>query len=302
MTPPVAKGVVIRHDPARLLDDIGFAAESGIHRVRLDVPWMAAAPREASLDGGVLEACRLAALAARDAGIEPWFRLLQYEVPHWFENEGGFSDRRAAANHWPRWVQSVADSLGDVAAGWVPFEAPGAMADRLEPDDPKRHGELVHHLFVAWRDAWRILRGGPPVATSLDRRAIGRWLPALVDGVVRIPGRVDRRIADLSGACDVIGVALRDRIESTLVMVREVSHGRPTSLTYRPAGPDETTRSDAMASVWRDAVRSAGDTGLTAVWVTPFVEAPSQPGLCTADHRLTDTGAAFVEGDQPFER
>lgn len=302
MTAAVAKGVVLRHDPARLLDDIGFAAESGVDRVRLDVPWATAAPREAAVDGGVLEACRVAALTARAAGLEPWFRLLQYDVPHWFENEGGFSDRRNAATHWPRWVQSVADSLGDVAAGWVPFEAPGAMADRLEPDDPTRHGELVHHLFVAWRDAWRILRGGPPVASSLDQRSLGRWLPALVDGMVRIPGRVERRVADLAGAGDVIGVALRDRIESTLVMVSEVGQGRPTALTYRPAGRDETSRSEAMATVWRDAVRSVGDTGLTAVWVTPFVESPGQPGLCTGDHRLTDTGAAFLEGDQPFER
>lgn len=302
MTNPVAKGVVIRHDPARLADDIGFAAEVGVQRVRLDVPWSLASPREGVIDGGVIETVRLAATAARHAGVEPWLRLLQYEVPRWFENEGGFSDRRAAATHWPRWVQTVADSLGDLAGGWVPFEAPGAMADRLEQDDPKRHGELTHHLFVAWRDAWRILRGVTPVATSLDRRALPLWLPALVDGTVRVPGRVERRLVDLAGSCDVIGVALTDRIESTLAMVHDVGGGRPTALTYRPAGGTENERSEAMAAVWRDAIRAADDTLLSAVWVTPFVEAPGQPGLCTSGHRLTDTGAAFLEGTQPFER
>lgn len=302
MTTSVAKGVVIRHDPARLLDDIGFAAESGAHRVRLDVPWALASPREGAVDGGLLEALHVAALAARGRGVEPWFRLMQYDVPRWFENEGGLSDRKAAATHWPRWVQAVADSLGDVAGGWVPFEAPGAMADRLEPDDPKRHGELTHHLFVAWRDAWRILRGGPPVSTSLDRRALGLWLPTLVDGTVRVPGRVERRVPDLAGSCDVIGVALRDRIESTLAMVHDVGGGRPTALTYRPTGDTESERSDAMASTWRTATHSAADTGLSAVWVTPFVEAPGEPGLCTSGHRLTDTGAAFFEGAQPFDR
>jgi hypothetical protein len=302
MTNPVAKGVVIRHDASRLLDDVGFAAESGVQRVRLDVPWALASPREGVVDGGVLESVRLAAMAARDAGVEPWFRLLQYDVPRWFENEGGFSDRKTAATHWPRWVQEVADSLGDVAGGWVPFEAPGAMADRLEPDDLKRHGELAQHLFVAWRDAWRILRGGPPVATSLDRPALALWLPSLVDGMVRVPGRVERRLTDLAGACDVIGVALRERIASTLAMVRDVGGGRPTALTYRPVGTTETERSESMATTWRECVRDADDTGLTAVWVTPFVEAPGQPGLCTSGHRLTDTGAAFLEGAQPFER
>ena len=162
------RGAVLDVRSERLLDDVALAAEIGLTMVRLDVPWSLAQPREQGYDGDVFEALVTAAQAARGAGVEPWFRLLQPAIPHWFDDEGGFTDARTAATFWPRWVELAADRLGDVAAGWVPFEAPFGMCNRLMPDDPRRHSELVQTTITAWRDAWRILHGRLPVATSLD--------------------------------------------------------------------------------------------------------------------------------------
>ena len=164
----IARGAVLDVHAERLLDDVALAAELGLQLVRLDVPWALAQPRAGGFDGDVFEHVHGVGPARPRLGLEPWFRLLQPAVPLWFDDEGGFTDDRTAATFWPRWVELVAERLGDVAAGWVPFEAPFAMCNRLMPDDPRRHGEVVHHVVVAWRDAWRILRGPLPVATSLD--------------------------------------------------------------------------------------------------------------------------------------
>ena len=152
-------------------------------------------------------AVRSLAAGLRAGGVAVWVCLLSPDVPLWFDNEGGFTDDRTARHWWPRWVEAAAGAFGDDVDGWVPFEAPFAMANRLVPTDPRKHGEVVDTLLVAWRDAWRILRGPLPVATSLDVRAVTiprddvvaaqwarreehlrwhTWLRALRDGTITI--------------------------------------------------------------------------------------------------------------------
>ncbi len=290
--------------------------------VRLDAPWPLAQPRAGAVDGGVMEELRAAAIEARRLGLQPWFRLMQAELPHWFENEGGLADAKAAGRWWPRWVQAAAEHLGDLSAGWVPFEAPFAMALRIMPDDPRRHGEVMHHLVVAWRDAWRILRGGPPVATSVDvaiERPIARdsanptqadldearrrdqlrwglWLDGLARGVVRIPGRADRELADLAGACDVLGLALRGGVEAALHRAAEQGPDRPLALTVRPLGSTDTECADSISAMWRDVRAAQGSLPILSVTATPLFDTSDRPGLATAQRRLKDAGEAFLAG------
>ncbi|MEY4174887.1 MAG: hypothetical protein RI900_2052, partial [Actinomycetota bacterium] len=79
----IARGAVLSAYSERLLDDVGLAAEHGIERVRLDVPWAMAQPRAGAFDGDVFERLRAAATAATAAGMQTWFRLLQPAIPHW---------------------------------------------------------------------------------------------------------------------------------------------------------------------------------------------------------------------------
>lgn len=318
---PIERGVVISgdamHEAERLHDDLAFAAELGITRVRLDVPWARAQPKEGRTDGGVMEAVHAAALAARTLGLQPWFRLMQADLPHWFEDEGGLSDERVAGLWWPRWVEAVADHLGEIAAGWVPFEAPFAMARRIRPDDPRQHGDVTHHLVIAWRDAWRILRGGPPVATSLDvqterptgptQRDIdearrrdqlrwGLWLDGLAHGNVRIPGRYDREVPDLAGACDILGLAVRGDVANMLDRAADQGPERPLAITFRPTGDTDSARADSIATMWRDVRTAARSYRIAAVTATPLLDAPGRLGLATDRRRLKDAGEAFLAG------
>lgn len=317
----VERGAVVASggatDGERLHDDLAFVAELGLTQVRLDVPWAAAQPKEGRTDGGVMESVHAAALAARALGLQPWFRLLQADVPHWFDDEGGFADERVAGLWWPRWVETVADRLGEVAAGWVPFEAPFAMAARIAPNDPRRHGDVMHHLVVAWRDAWRILRGGPPVATSLDvlterptgpsQRELdesrrrdqlrwGLWLDGLSNGNVRIPGRYDRELPDLAGACDVLGLAVRGDVANMLDRAADQGPERPLAITFRPTGDTDSARADSVAAMWRDVRRAEASYRIASVTVTPLLDSTGRPGIATADRKLKDAGEAYLAG------
>ena len=313
----IASGATVISHGNRLADDLAFAAELGLDEVRLDVPWATAQPRPGTVDGDVFEQVHAAALTARGLGLQPWFRLLQPAIPNWFDNDGGFTDDRTAAHWWPRWVELAAEQLGEVAAGWVPFEAPYALANRLIPSDPRRHGELMHTLVVAWRDAWRILRVGPPVATSLDvvverptdasdeaaqeahRRdqlRWGMWLGGLGDGVVRIPGRADKPLADLDGACTIVGLAMRGDVEAGLHRAAEQGPERPLAVTFRPLGDTDAQRAQAVTSMWRDVRQAASEVTITSVTITPLTDQPDRPGIATARRELKDSGQAFIDG------
>lgn len=310
-------------DLPRLFDDMAFAAELRLGAVRIDAPWATLQPRAGVLHGAPIESLRQALIAAHDLGLRPWVRLLQVEVPHWFDDEGGFADARNAARWWPRWIEQIAGSIGDLAAGWVPFEAPYAMAARLQPDDARQHGELMYTLVVAWRDAWRILRSGPPVATSLDVRterphdsspeaaAAARrrdqlrwalWLRGFTDGVVRIPGRAERPLTDLEGACDVLGVAVRGEVESVLHRVAEQAPDRSVAVLLRPDGASDAARAESIAAMRRDVDGARTALDVSMVMVTPFLDRVDangtviENGLATATRRLKDAGEAFVAG------
>ena len=277
-----------------LVDDLEIATGLGLGHVRFTVPWAVAQPKPATLDGGVVEQIRGAAQVVRAAGGELWLQLSSPDVPRWFENEGGFTDESTARHWWPRWVETLADAVGDDVDGWVPFEAPFAMANRLVPADPRRHGVVVDTLLVAWRDAWRLLHGPVPIATSLDVRPVTiprddvvaadaarreehlrwhTWLRALRDGTITIPGRADRELADLAGACDRLGVAISGNgsapdLEPLLHRVAEQGPDRPLAVTFRPIGPDRDARAEAVDLVLRRARELATSMPLVRLTVT----------------------------------
>lgn len=63
--------------------------------------------------------------AARDAGIEPC--LHHFTLPGWFGDDmGGFVDDRARGYYWPRHVDFMAETFGDLVFGWKPIDEPTA--------------------------------------------------------------------------------------------------------------------------------------------------------------------------------
>lgn len=300
----------------RITEDIAFAVESGLTQLRFGVNWAEMQPKAGIVVGDWVERYRFAAETCTGLGIEPWFMLLPQQFPKWFENEGGFLDERAAGRFWPRWVEAVTDTLGDVAAGWIPIEAPFALAERIVPNDPRRHGDVVNTLTVAWRDAWRILRGGQPVATSIDVKVIRPkdetiqeaelsrredqlrwrvWLQGLRDGTISIPGRADRELADFAGSCDIMGVRARSETETILYRAAEMAPDRPIALTFKPEGKNDVERTRSVEAMSVELARSAEELPMASVTITPFRDAGgATDGIVTVDRELKDSGHAFL--------
>lgn len=306
-----------RLDRTRFPEDLALLAGMGAAAVRITLDWEWLQPRAGMFDGDAVEWYAGVLQHAAGSGIAVHLTLLERNVPKWFENEGSFTDPRFALHWWPRWVEGASERLGDTVAGWVPFDHPLAFANRLVPDDPRRHGEVLDTMLVGWRDAWRILRGGPPVATALGVKTVRPidqtvqageaarredqlrwrlWLQALRDGTVSIPGRADREVPDLAGACDVIGVVVADADESLAAVDRAAETGpdRPLAITLiTPPGRD----ADRVVTLQRFELacgEAAEAAPLASMWLSPTFDVDGHDdGIITRDRDLKDSAAQF---------
>ena len=227
----------------RYAEDFALLAEHGLRAVRLTIDWARLVPAAGRPDATELERLGQVLDAADGAGVGVWACLHDLALPGWFLDEGGFADDKARV-WWSRWVELVADGFGDRFAGWVPLAEPvtwaldGYLLGVTPPGrrDPEQLAAAIRGVHLAWRDAWRILRGGAPVATShrvgpvhaadqtvpaqrqahlADELLWGSWVSGLRDGILRVPGLAEEEVADLAGSGDVIGIAYEGAIAVT---------------------------------------------------------------------------------------
>ncbi|MGD9701797.1 MAG: family 1 glycosylhydrolase [Acidimicrobiia bacterium] len=301
----------------RWREDLPLLAELGITAVRFPFDWSRLQPRPGRLDDDWREFYSDVLDAGAALGIDVWACLFEGVQPSWFDDDGGFADARAAGRWWPAWIESAAEAFGDRVAGWVPFDDPVGHAERAAGADSLRHQATVHHLLVAWRDAWRILRGGPPVATSLrlgivrpaddtapareaarlqDRLRWNVWLRGLRDGTSSVPGRVERTVPDLAGALDVLGISVvadlgdderaddgalarfEDRAGGILRRAAEEGPSRPIAVTFRPARDDVDERRGVLEAFGRATRDAIGDgVAISSVFASPAIAGPGGP-------------------------
>ena len=323
---PFARGVVIsaaRLDRSRAHEDIELLGELGAKHVRVGLDWSWVQPTAGAADGDAIEFYLGLAQTALGCGLPIAFTLLERAVPKWFENEGGFTDQKWALHWWPRWVELCADTFGDSIQGWTPIEHPLGVANGLVRDDPRRHGEVLETLLLAWRDSWRILRGGPTVSTNfgleivrpidqtipaeqaakrLDQIRWRLWLQALRDGIISIPGRADREVADLAGACDVIGLSVRHERDTLALLHRaaEQAPDRPLTATFLlPVGPD-ADREPAVQRFLQQADEASSGMPLQRIELNPVFDSADSAnrGIITRDRELKDSARAYFERER----
>ncbi len=217
-------------------------AEHGLTQHRLSLEWARLEPEPGRHDPAAVEHYTAVLRAARDAGIDIWACLHHFTLPGWFgDDEGGFLDDRARSYFWPRHVDWVAETFGDLIAGWKPINEPVAYAfgsylmgtfppGKASMDD---FAKGLRAMLLANHDAWRLLHSGAsPVATVMnlmpvfpgvrsrdpgEREAADRaaelvdqviwqsWISALRDGVLAVPGLAREEIPDMAGSFDLVG-------------------------------------------------------------------------------------------------
>jgi beta-glucosidase len=211
----------------RYAEDFALYAQHGLAHHRLSIEWARIEPEEGRRDDAAVEHMVEVLTAAHDAGVSPWVCLHHFTLPGWFTEmgDGGFVDDRARSYYWARHVAFCAETFGDLVFGWKPVNEPAAYAG-IYPHTKKRF-EMLGAMLLAQRDAWRELRGGgKPVATvhnlspiftvadtvpadsmrdRLEAMIWDIWMRADRDGVLALPGREAREVADLREACDLVG-------------------------------------------------------------------------------------------------
>jgi beta-glucosidase len=226
-------------------DDIQLFAESGLHAIGIGIEWARIEPQPGKIDGDAVEHYTLVLEAARAAGLSPWVTLQNRTVPGWFIDEGGFLDDKSRGYFWPRYVDVVADALGSLVGAWVPLHDPGMYASLaysrgLHPPaktDPEMRAKALRGTWLAWRDAWRLLRGnGAPVVHSLSLAPVftmdgtvegakrarrvdeHTWdvaVRAIRDGELAVPGLFIEEVADLQDSGDIVGIAYNGAVASS---------------------------------------------------------------------------------------
>lgn len=315
----------------RAVEDIALLAHHGITDIRIGFDWSRLQPRPGTLDGSWAEWYGDLVTAAHQDGVRLWATLLEGSIPQWFDDEGGFNDTKSAGRFWPRFVETMAENFGDHIDGWFPIDDPLGFTDRYARDQGRLHGDLLHTMVEAWRDAWRILRGGPPVAGSFTvahivplnpspaaadearRRNHLVWktfLRGLRDGTVVIPGRSDRELPDLAGAIDVVGVRIRtdlgadqvldddslrrwnERAQMFLHRVVDEGPNLPMAVTYQPVLPP-WSETERDGEVITETLCRALATSVNDG--LPIKTAFFEPGIAAAPQRRTE---AFVNWDR----
>ncbi len=222
--------------------DFAMLAEHGLTHHRLSLEWARLEPEPGRHEPSAVEHYRAVLQAARDAGVSPWVCLHHFTLPGWFgDDEGGFLDDRARGYFWPRHVDWVAETFGDLVAGWMPINEPvayafGAWLMGVFPPGRTSFEDFatgLRNLHLANHDAWRLLGGhGAPVATVMNLMPLHpavrsrdvrerdaaeaafelvedvvwrSWTGALRDGVLRVPGTTPLEVPEMAGSFDLVG-------------------------------------------------------------------------------------------------
>ncbi|MEZ5342712.1 MAG: family 1 glycosylhydrolase [Acidimicrobiales bacterium] len=220
-------------------DDLRQLASLGISEVMLTAEWARLQPSEDRYDDGEVELRRRMLEHARDLGLQPWLCLVDGTLPGWFaDDEGGFVDDRTRNLLWPRHLDWIGETFGDLVAGIIPQREPILTALRqyrynaAPPGwaDARRAANAVRAALLADGEAWRMLKGSVPIATFQTARIVRgehdnvkarpeaqllddllwqSWTIALSDGELPVPGAMTTAVPHLRDAFDRIIVQLR---------------------------------------------------------------------------------------------
>ncbi len=253
----------------RYADDFALLAGLGLTHHRLSIEWARVEPEEGVHDPVAIAHYRAVLAAARDAGVSPWVCLHHFTLPRWFAAKGGFLVDELRRTYWSRHVAFIADTFGDLVAGWQPvnetnlYPSVGYLGHGFAPghDDRDEWATVSVQIQLATAEAAvRLRQTGAPVSSifglspmvSLDdepeTRQFAEWYDAsnwsaglglFREGVLRVPGRDPIERPGLAGAFDLIGFSYYCAFgarRGRLALYPEVGERSPLRYTIWPQG------------------------------------------------------------------
>ena len=168
---------------------------SGISNLQITLEWAELEPRPGRYDVAAIEFRSEVLRYAKTLGLTVWGCLVDGTLPGWFaDDEGGFIDDRSRNLVWPRHIDWIGETFGDLVDGWIPQREAITWALRryLRGEGPPGHrdpaeaAEAVRAAVLTDGEAWRLLSGTAPVATyqsartfraEVDNVKAGPWSP-----------------------------------------------------------------------------------------------------------------------------
>ncbi|MGH1493515.1 MAG: family 1 glycosylhydrolase [Acidimicrobiales bacterium] len=287
-------------------EDLEQLAGLGISALAVTLEWADLEPQQGRHDAPAIEFRRDLLAAVRDLGMSVWVCLVDGTLPGWFaEDEGGFNDDRARGLLWPRHIDWIGETFGDLADGWIPQREPLHWALRrhllgVAPPgqrDVAKAALAVQSAMLAEGEAWRLLQGSAPVATyqtarqiyaetddvkakplaaGLERLLWHPWVSAIAEGQLVVGDLPSKRVDHLRDAFDRIIVELRPSIR---IDGSGRWHHHPADQAPGPAGL--TMWPDAQAEA---ANRVVGELGEKPIFAAGNLGDVTDDGRARSDH------------------
>jgi len=131
----------------RYKEDIDLMAEMGLKIYRFGIEWSRIEPKEGEFDEGVLSHYREEIEYMISKGIRPMLTLHHFTNPLWFEDMGGFTNKRSV-DIYMSFASRVIDALGDLVSDYVTVNEPNVYSTNslfygIWPPERKSLGALV---------------------------------------------------------------------------------------------------------------------------------------------------------------
>ncbi len=162
-------------------DDLEQLAQLGATELAITIEWARLWPTASAPDGREVEFRRDLLAAITELGLTPWACLVDGTLPGWFaDDERGFTDDNTRNLLWPRHVDWVGETFGDLVGGWIPMREPrqwaawGHLVGATPPGNQRRRDmqKMVAAISKAEIEAERLLRGSAPIATYVTGRTV----------------------------------------------------------------------------------------------------------------------------------
>lgn len=162
-------------------DDLEQLAQLGATEIAVTLEWARLWPTASAADGEEVEYRRDLLATISELGLTPWACLIDGTLPGWFaDDERGFTDDKTRNLLWPRHVDWVGETFGDLVGGWIPLREPrqwaawGQLVGATPPGNQRRRDmqKMVTAVTAAEIEAERLLRGSAPVATYVTGRTV----------------------------------------------------------------------------------------------------------------------------------
>ncbi len=107
----------------RFEEDFDLAKSLGHNAHRFSIEWSRVEPEEGKFDEREIEHYRQVLQALRDRGMEPFVTLWHWTEPIWFNDLGGWTNKKSA-DYFSRFVEKIAGEYRDLVRFWVVVNEP----------------------------------------------------------------------------------------------------------------------------------------------------------------------------------